>query len=189
MPIDLPVPGGGAQKLLLALGKDGNAYVLDRTKLGGIGGQLLVQAVADGPIITAGAVYPASGGAMVAFHASGSSCPPLSGSPTLVTLLITPGTPPGLRTAWCGSFAGAGVPVVTTIDGRANPVVWIAGGEGDERLHGFRGDTGQVLFNGGGATDAAAEVRHLNTILVADGRLYVAGDGRIFAFAFTPALH
>ncbi len=63
----------------------------------------------------------------------------------------------------------------------------MVGGEGDERLHGFRGDTGQEVFSGGGPADAMAGVRHLSTMLAADGRLYVPGDGRIFAFAFTPA--
>ena len=39
---------------------------------------------------------------------------------------------------------------MTTTDGRANPIVWLVGAEGDGRLHGYRGDTGHPLFTGGG---------------------------------------
>ncbi len=188
LPIDVPGAGGAAQKMLLALGKDGNAYLLDRANLGGIGGQLVVQQVATSAIINAAAAYPALGGEMVAFHASGSSCPSPGGGSTLVALLVTAGIPPGLRTAWCANFSGASAPIVTTTDGRADPVVWMVGGEGDELLHGFRGDTGQVLFAGGGQQDAVAGVRHLSTLIAAEGRLFVGGDGRVFAFDFRPPL-
>jgi hypothetical protein len=37
---------------------------------------------------------------------------------------------------------------VTTSDGHSDPIVWIVGAEGDGRLHGFRGDTGEPLFAG-----------------------------------------
>jgi hypothetical protein len=40
---------------------------------------------------------------------------------------------------------GEGSPIVTTTDGRSNPIVWIIGAEGDERLHGYRGDTGEPI--------------------------------------------
>ena len=55
------------------------------------------------------------------------------------------------------------------------------------KLHGFRGDSGQEVF----ASDPLPGLRHFATILAAAGRLYVAGDGRIFAFrprALSPRL-
>jgi hypothetical protein len=51
-PLPLEVPGGGPP-LILALGKDRKAYLLDRNNLGGIGGQLAVETVSDRAIITA----------------------------------------------------------------------------------------------------------------------------------------
>jgi hypothetical protein len=42
--------------------------------------------------------------------------------------------------------AAAGRPWVTTIDGTNNVIVWVAGVEGDGRLHGYDGDTGATLF-------------------------------------------
>ena len=74
LPIDVP-DRTGVTRLILALGKDGKAYLLNRDNLGGIGGALAVKRVARGLIITAPAVYPAADGAMVAFAGYGSDCP------------------------------------------------------------------------------------------------------------------
>jgi hypothetical protein len=60
-------------------------------------------------------------------------------------LNIRGGSPPGLTTAWWGAVDGAGSPVVTTTDGHSDPIVWILGAEGDNRLYGFRGDTGEAV--------------------------------------------
>lgn len=64
--------------------------------------------------------------------------------------------------------------------------MWIAGAEGDNRLHGFRGDSGQPVFAGGGPDDVMPGLRHFVTILAAEGKLYAAGDGRIYAFSIGP---
>jgi hypothetical protein len=75
---------------------------------------------------------------------------------------------------------GEGSPIVTTTDGRSNPIVWILGAQGDERLHGYRGDTGEPLYT----SDPMTGLRHLQTLLAAGDRLYVGADGRLYAFAF-----
>jgi outer membrane protein assembly factor BamB len=87
LPIDVQNRTGGAL-LLLALSKDGKAYLLNRNNLGGIGGALAVEKVARGPIITAPAVYRAPGGAFVAFEGSGSDCPAAMSNPGLTVLKI-----------------------------------------------------------------------------------------------------
>jgi hypothetical protein len=71
---------------------------------------------------------------------------------------------------------------VTTTDGQSNPVVWIVGAEGDNQLHGFRGDTGQPLFTG--PSQAMLGLRQFQTLIAAEDRLYVAADGTIYAFIF-----
>ncbi len=86
--------------------------------------------------------------------------------------------------AWCASENGRGSPIVTTTDGKANPIVWAVGAEGDNRLHGFRGDTGAVVFSGDGPGDAMSEVRRFQTLIAADGHLYVVADGQVYAFVF-----
>jgi hypothetical protein len=53
---DVPAQGG-VPALILALGKDGNAYLLDRSNLGGIGGALAVKNVSNHEIRTAPTAY------------------------------------------------------------------------------------------------------------------------------------
>ena len=65
----------GRQPLVLALGKDAKAYLLDRNNLGGIGGSLVSETVSTRPIRTAPAAYPAADGVFVAFQGQGAHCP------------------------------------------------------------------------------------------------------------------
>jgi outer membrane protein assembly factor BamB len=97
-------------------------------------------------------------------------------------LHLRAGSPPAIETAWCGTLSGAGAPIVTTTDGRANPIVWILGAEGDNRLHGFRGDTGEALFT----SPPLVGLRHFQTLIAADDRLFVGADGRLYAFSIAP---
>lgn len=179
LPLDLP-SGGGTQPVLLALGKDERAYLLDRRNLGGIGGSLAAERVATYPIRTAPAAFPAGDSGFVAFQGRGAHCP--SGQRGDLTVLKIAGTPPAINTAWCGAMSGGGAPIVTTTDGRANPIVWILGAEGDNRLHGFRGDTGEALFT----SAPLAGLRHFQTLIAADNRLYVGADDRVYGFALPP---
>ena len=170
--------GNAAAARIIALGKDGRAYVLGRDHLGGIGGALAASTVAGDHIITAPAAYPGAESELIAFAGEGSDCPDQRGN--LTVLRISAGDRPRISTAWCGPVRGSGAPIVTTTDGRANPIVWIVGAEGDDRLHGFRGDTGEPLFR----SERLPGLRHFQTLIAAHGHLYVAADGRILAFAF-----
>ena len=51
----------------------------------------------------------------------------------------------------CVSQAGQDAPWVTTTDGTNNAIVWVVGSEdgGDQRLHGYNGDTGAVVYAAG----------------------------------------
>jgi hypothetical protein len=183
LPLELPA-GRAVQPFVLALGKDARAYLLNSGDLGGIGGALVSETVATSPIVTAPAIYPASDGVMVALLGQGADCPAPRSDDALTVLKIRAGTPPAVATAWCGTFNGRGAPIVTTTDGRSNPIVWIPGAEGDNRLHGFRGDTGEVLFGGGGPDDQMSGLHHFQTLLATGDRLYVGADGRLYAFSF-----
>jgi hypothetical protein len=171
----------GTSHLIMALGKDAKAYLLDRDNLGGIGKALAVEEVSSESIITAPAAYPGpSGGTFVAFHALGSHCPGAISNPSLVVLKVLASPTPAISTAWCGSLNGAGVPIVTTTDGRANPIVWMVGAEGDDQLHAFRGDNGAPLLTG--AQPRMQGLRHFATIVATQERLYIPAGGRIYAF-------
>ena len=183
LPLAVPAAGGGTQRLILALGKDRRGYLLAAGNLGGIGGALASGMVANIPIRTAPAAYPVGDRMFVAFQGPGAACPAARRGDGLTVLAVRGGSPPALTTAWCGALDGAGSPVVTTTDGRSEPVVWILGAEGDDRLHGFRGDTGKPLTDGG-AGGAMTGLRHFQTLLPAAGRFYVGADGHLYAFLY-----
>ena len=174
IPINTPVTAR-----VLALGKDGNAYLLNRENLGGIGHQIAVTEVSTSRIITAMATYPGAEAAKVAFvtEGEGAACP--SGqSGNLVMLSVTPRA---IATTWCASFNGSGAPIVTTTDNHTDPIVWVVGAQGDGKLYGFRGTDGEPVaaVAGGSAT-----IEPFQTILWANGRFYVAADGAIYAFVY-----
>jgi outer membrane protein assembly factor BamB len=170
----LPFDVGG-QALILALGKDRNAYLLDRNNLGGIGGQLVGEIVSRSPIRTSPAAYPLGNDAMVAFEGPSSRC---GHGGDLTVLKIAAGSPPTMNIAWCGAVNGRGSPIVTTTDGHSGPIVWMPGAEGDNRLHAFRGDTGAPLY----ASAPLTGLRHFQTLIATQDRLYVGADGRVYAF-------
>jgi outer membrane protein assembly factor BamB len=182
----IPLTAGVAnrrQALVLALGKDGRGYLLDQNSLGGIGGGLAAETVSPRPIRTAPAVYSVDGNAYVALQGAGAHCPSPARDGQLTVLKIGPGERPNLSTAWCGTFSGAGSPIVTTSDGQADPIVWVVGAEGDNRLHGFRGDNGEPLFSGGSGP-VMTGLHHFQTLIATRDHLYVGADGRVYAFAF-----
>ncbi|MDA8051200.1 MAG: hypothetical protein M0002_14570 [Rhodospirillales bacterium] len=163
-------------KTVLALGKDGNAYLLDRQNLGGIGGALAVRHVSRVPIRTAPAPWESGGVEYVAFQGEGVGCPG-GRSGDLVALRLGPG--PRIGVAWCAAEHGRGAPIVTTAAGGADAVVWAVGAEGDERLRAFRASDGEVLF----ASRPMGLVRRFETPVVGDGRIYVAADETLYGFA------
>ena len=179
LPLDLPGADGG-RPLVLALGKDRKAYLLDRKDFAGIGGQLAAQTVSETEIITSPATYPVGKDVFVAFQARGARCPKASGGQGLTVLKISPGSPPSMTTAWCGALRGRGSVIATTTDGQSDPIVWALGAEGDNRLHAFRGDTGAPIFT----SEPLSGLRHMQTLIATEDRLYVGADERIYSFKF-----
>jgi len=180
-PVLIEVPGARPSSLVLGLGKDGNAYLLDRTNLGGIGRPLAQRHVSQGPIINAAAAYRTAAGSYVVFRGRGIGCP-AGQSGDLIALRIAAASPPSIGVAWCASARGRGSPMVTTTDGRSEAIVWSVAAEGDNRLRGFDGETGQPVFNGGGPGDQMSFVRRFQTPIVAKGRIVVAADDQLVVF-------
>lgn len=179
LPIKFPAEDGG-QSLILALGKDRKAYLLDEKNLGGIGGQLAAEVVSEQQITTSPAVYPVGKDVFVAFSAQGSHCPRRSELNELTVLKIAAGSPPTMTTAWCGALRGRSSPIATTTDGHSNPIVWALGAEGDNQLHAFRGDTGEPIV----ASQPLIGLRHLQSLIATRDHLYVGADGHVYAFIF-----
>ena len=101
---------------------------------------------------------------------------------TLKAYKITPTTPPTIVFAWSVSQTGSGSPWVTTTDGTNNAIVWVVGAQGDQRLHGYNGDTGAVVYAGGGANELMTGTRKWNSGIAARGSIYVANDNKVYAF-------
>jgi hypothetical protein len=182
MPLDLP--GATPSALIVAFGKDGNVYLLARDHLGGIAAPLAQLQAASNEILNTPAMYRTASATYVAFRGHGATgCPGLTGASSLIAVKIAPGNPPQLSLAWCAGTGSAGSPIVTTTDGTSNPIVWVGGAEGDQRLHGYDGDTGAVVFAGGGPGDAMASTSRFITPMVAKGRIFVAANGQLYAFA------
>jgi hypothetical protein len=167
------VSGATPSALLVALSKDGNAYLINRNNLGGISAPVASAAVSTSAIIQAAASYRTSQGTYVVLRANGS---------TLFAFRINPTNPPSISVAWSVNQSGLGSPFVTSTDGINNVIVWVVGAEGDQRLHGYNGDTGAVIYGGGGANELMAGTRRFNTGIAARGRIYYAADNKVYAF-------
>ena len=188
-PVLIDVPGATPSQLVIALGKNGVAYLLNRNNLGGVGkgdgirGEgVQSRRVATDRIINAAASYRTASGTFVSFvtRGTGAGCPGRSGN--LVALRIGASAPPTIDVAWCADSDGRGSPIVTTTDGSSEPVVWTIGSESNNRLRAFNGVTGELLFAGGGQDDQMSLVRRFQTPIVVNGRIFVAADDKLYAF-------
>ena len=171
-PLLVNVPGATPSQLVVALGKDGNVYLLNRTNLGGISAPVASAHVAGSSIVQAAATYATAKGTYVVF----------ANADNLYALRIGATSPPTITNVWTASENGRGSPFVTSTDGTNDVIVWGIGSEDDQRLHAFDGDTGTNIFTGGGTNELMAGTRRFNTGIVARGRIYVANDNKVYAF-------
>src|SRR5262245_49384130 len=174
----LDAPGATPAQLVLALGKDSNAYLLNRNNLGGITLPVAQANVGGTNRGTSAVTYRTSQGTYFAFHNEAN---------TIRAYRITATNPPTIVFAWSMTQTGRGSPWVTTTDGTNNVIVWVAGVAGDQRLHGYDGDTGAVVYAGGGVNELMTGTRQWNTGIVARGRIYVGADNKVYAFRLPTA--
>jgi hypothetical protein len=176
-PLLVDVPGSTPSRLVVAMGKDNSAYLLNRDNLGGITDPVASAQVSDFHILRqAAATYKTNQGTYVAFRYNGAG---------LSTFRITATNPPSIIDGWAVNrrSGGCGSPFVTSTDGTNNMIVWVVGTDGDQRLHGYDGDTGAVVYAGGGANELMAGTHSYSTTgIAARGRIYVAGDNKVYAF-------
>ena len=179
-PIVVHVPGATPSALVVGLGKDGNAYILDRSNFGGLGSPLVLASVASGEIVNAAAAYTTPNGTYVVFKGTGKSCPrgPSTG---LAAFKIAAASPPTASMAWCGGPSTQDSPAVSATNAAGtDAVVWIVGS--DNKLYGLDGDTGKSIFAGGTRTDTMSPVQKFETPMVANGRVFVAANDQVYAF-------
>jgi hypothetical protein len=99
-PLYWRIPGSNTAMplMVLALGKDGRAYLLDRNDLGGIGNALAIETVSDRSIRTGPATFPAADGIFVAFQLERARWLTLGRTSELAVLKIRAGSPPSIGT-------------------------------------------------------------------------------------------
>jgi len=165
----------GTAHYVATLGKDGRIHLADRDNLGGIGGGLAAPRVANGVVVTAPTVIGTPSGTILAFPGNGVSC---SGANGLVALRISAGAPPGIATAWCAGVSGNGSPIASTTGSGAESIIWALGAQGDNQLHAFNAENGQVIFT----SAALGSLMKFNAPIAAKGRIYVAGNLAVYAF-------
>jgi len=177
-PILMRVPGATPSNLIVALGKDRKAYLLDAGNLGGLDATPLTSlTVANGVIIQAAVAYTTATGSYVVFRGAGVGCP-AGQTGGLTAIRISAASPPAMSIAWCAGVTATSSPAVSVTDAQgANAVVWYVGN--DARLHGLNGDTGASVR---ADTTALGTVVAHQTPIVANGRIFVASNTRVFAF-------
>jgi hypothetical protein len=188
----IDAPGAASsKKLVLALGKDSNAYLIDPANMGGQGGTILKQArVSNGAISNAAAWMNIGGTIYVVANnnwTAGSGCAlPNSGANNLFAFTIDASNT--IKEIWCGNSGGHTSPIITSTDGKSEPIVWIGGGSsgnggpGDNKLHAFDLLTGTEIPN----TVSVPGMATLSASLIAaKGRIYAASTQGV-VYAVTP---
>lgn len=178
-PLIVDVPGATPSKLIVQLGKDRKAYLIDRDAMGGQSAPLAAPTVATQAIINAAVTYRTAMGTYVVFRGSGSGCP--SGTGSLVAMRIAAAAPPTASIVWCAGAASNKSPAVTMADASGtDTLVWLVGS--DNKLRAYDGDTGTVVFNGGAAADTMAASSAFITPIAVNGRIFVATNTQAYAF-------
>jgi hypothetical protein len=175
-PLLVDVPGATPSKLIVQLGKDRKAYLIDRDNMGGQSAPLGAPTVAGGAIINAAVSYRTAMGTYVVFRGAGSGCP--SGSGSMTALRITAASPPVASVVWCAGAPSNKSPAVTMTDTNGtDTLVWIIGT--DNKLHAYDGDTGTAVL--AAQTDTMTASSPFVTPIVSGGRMFVAANAQVFA--------
>jgi hypothetical protein len=175
----LEVPGAVPSSYVVAISKDGHMFLLDSTRLGGKGGQVVDFPVASSgmSIHTAPAGYVDAAGAHVLLSTdAGAKCPAgMPGGQVVMSVLVPAGSPPVPKVEWCAAQTGQEVtaPIVTTTDGKANAIVWYTS---NGKLTGVDGASGVVVY---ASTDSCSGVHRWTSPIAVNGRIVAGGDGHL----------
>jgi outer membrane protein assembly factor BamB len=183
----LAVPGATPAQLAFAIGKTQNAYLLDRTNLGGLGNGL--QTSPSATFTSANQVF----GSLFAYATPKGSyvglqetINPGCNNGDVSVFRLTTASPPQLTFAWCAPGGGAGAPIASTSGNLQDVVVWTygagsgpgTGGTADETLRAYDGDVGGTPIY---SSPALPPSEHWISPIIGGGRIYIAGDGVVTA--------
>jgi hypothetical protein len=182
-PVYFELPGSTPSKLVAAVAKNGQFYVVNSQNLGGMGGHVInYKATNSAPnggnsVRTAMASYQTPMGRYVVFNGSEPICNG-KGNGSIMSILMTPGSPPKATTAFCASGGTNTSPITTSTDGTNDVVIWYMS---NGKLMGADGDTGATIFNGG--TGTCNDVRRWTSPIAANGRIVVGANGKLCSWS------
>jgi hypothetical protein len=183
-PVYVSVPGSIPEHVLATVSKAGHFYLLDPANLGGMGGELVDLPItsATDSVHGAPAAYRSSTGVHVVLTTdSDGLCPaPSPSGRVLMSILLSPGSPPKPKVEWCVLASGTtSAPMITTTDGTANAIVWYV--RASSLLEGLDGNTGALVYNGSNAATYCPSRQWVAPIAVKN-RIIVGGDGQLCAW-------
>jgi hypothetical protein len=208
----LNVPGATPANYAITESKDAHLYFLDASKLGAAtgGGELvdLTLTNSNHSARISPVSYTTASGIHVAITVDRGpyiGCPAGSTADgslaALIGLTVTPGTPAKVAVNWCTPIGGpasadggtvknrSASPLVTTTDGKANPILWVAGSMSQTTantpatlLFGVDGETGAILYKGGNC----AGIRQWTTPIAVKGHIVLGGDAKLCSWSPQP---
>jgi hypothetical protein len=133
--------------------------------------------VANGTIIQAAAVYTTPMGTYFVFRGGVTGCPSgMTGG--LMAVKVSAASPPAMTPAWCAGPTGASNPIVSMSNASgADAIVWVIGTNG--QVNALNADTGASVLSGAAISTAATKAHQ--SPIVANGRVIVGTDTRVFA--------
>ncbi|HVR60495.1 MAG TPA: hypothetical protein VMU50_01275, partial [Polyangia bacterium] len=205
----LTVPGATPSSYGVSASKDAHLYFVNSAKLGmdGGGGELvdLTLSTSSNSAHVFPVAYTTASGIHVALTIdrgpymgcpAGSTADPALG--VLMGFTVTPGSPIKVTQSWCTTVGGSTLnaagtiknrtasPLVTTTDGKSQPIVWVGGSNGLDGvgstaslLYGVDGETGAVLYKGGNCPG----IRQWTTPIAVKGHIVVGADGRLCSWS------
>jgi hypothetical protein len=186
-PVFITLAGSTPSNIVVAIAKDGHFYLLDAANLGGSNGSKpivdFMVSTGNMSLRTVPAAYPGSNGVNIVFTAdSGGQCPAGGGGgggKKVMAVQVQPGSPPTTKVLWCAAQGGESTaPIVTTTDGKSEPIVWFSN---NGKLNAVDGETGAVLWNGG--NDTCSGVRRWTSPIAVKGRIVVGGDDHLCSWS------
>ena len=190
-PMVITVPGATPSKLIVAIAKEGNGYLLDAGQLRGTttgsaaGGQLASFALATGTgmnVYGAPASYKTAMGTYVVMSsAAATGCPGAATGRQLMAVRIT-ASPLAASVVWCAPMGSATNAIATSSDGTSDAIVWYSN---SGKLMGVDGDTGATIYS---STNTCSGVPKWSSPIAVKGRIIVAGNGHLCAWGIPGAL-
>lgn len=183
-PVSVEVPTGTGKyvPLIVGFGKDGNAYILNRAYLGGVGGQAVITPVSDYPIISAPAVLNTPNAVILYIPAH------FAGKNNLTAIKLSYDKAVKVSILWRANYDGQfapGTPIITTTDGVSSPIVWsIYGGSGENGIVGTDALTGKTIVV---RRKALVDPSTFLSMIAVDNHIWVVSNYQLSRFTITTA--